>query len=321
MQNPKRFSDVVPVSPKNNKYILLQTQKTLQQMYNDLDKHIREQLEELAKSNSSHIHPASFPHIYSSGEYITEIFDLNSWFSAPEQIANGIIPTTLPRTHAAVIALDSKQYEKERLQEELNRIEATLLDFDTLSDAEQKDRVEDYYKKSHYKEILSSNKGFNRNVDRMQKLDKRIDAMEAKKSVDPNANIIARKTNEVLEDMAANKMAELRGRKIRSDAEQRVVMLSHALKIKKYQKKAAKLEAKKDAALAVGKTAKATKLDAKIDKVQDKIDKPISVWSSKMIILKESAKDLFRTKRKYQDYRPWEVRRAEALQEKVNKSL
>ena len=328
MLDPKRYSPTGTVDKKTGKDALLRTRLSFQQMVDSLDAEIKQNLVSMCIDSDSHFNPASFPSIYNSGDYVYEIYDINSFL-----ITNSIRSTLLPSTDKIVINMETKQKEKERLQQELIKVENAITDYESkTNDDDRKKVIEDYYNKGSRipAEIEHSNghrilfglrgEGYNHNVEKMKKNDDAMDRHIAAKQADPD-NVIANAYHNINLNVRANRQGVLRGRKIRAEAEQKVILLSHALKVKKYQKKAAKFEAKRDAALSQGNNAKADVYQAKVDNLQKKIDKPISSWGATKIILKESAKDLFRIHRGYQDYRPWEVRRAEALEQKVNKSL
>ena len=275
MLDPKRFSPTGPVAQHTEREALVETKSNFQKMITQLDSEIKAQITTLAKANPLHIHPCSFQDIYSSGEYTTEIYDINTWFLDSSTIAKGIVATTLPATHKIVIDMETRQKEKTRLKEELKRVTQAIDDYDKAPDSNtQRQVLEGYYKKSHTNEIYRSNDrtllgvrgmGANHNIRKMEENDKKIDEAEARKIANPNS-IIVKATMNTNQHFRANYQAVLRGRKIRSESEQKVILLSHALKVQKYQKKAAKLEAKRDAAISEGNAAKADKYQAKVDK-------------------------------------------------------
>ena len=325
MLNPKRFSPAGNVPLKTERDALLETKGIFSKMLIDIDKQLKEQLIALAETNQSHIEPSSFPDVYFDPQFRSTIDEIRDWFTN-----NSITPTVLPLDSKIVSTMETRHKEKKRIEEELNRVISTINDYDNApDDNSRKQIIEDYYKKSHQNEINRSNEhqlfgvrgmGYNHNVKKMEQNDRKMDEHIAKKTVNPN-NTVANAAHDANLHFRANYQAVLKGRKIRSDAEQKVVLLSHALKVQKYEKKAAKLETKRDLLRHQGNTKKADEVQKDINELQEKIDKPISVWSANWIILKESAKDLFRTKRKFQDYRPWEVRRAEELEKKVERKL
>ena len=107
------------------------------------------------------------------------------------------------------------------------------------------------------------------------------------------------------------------GREARAIARTQILINVKILNTRKYVTKAAEFEAKRDAAFAQGNNNMADVYQAKIDNLQKKIKKPISKWGENVILIKEFAKDKFK-KRGYMEYDPWEIRRAKALQDKVD---
>lgn len=309
MLDPKRFSPTGTVDKRTGKDALLRTKLSFQQMVDNLDNYINEQLVSLAKNDPRHIHPSSFPKI--SAYYVKETFEINTWFLANPKIK----PTVLPPTHNMVVSLESKYNERERLQQELNKVENEITNYESkTNDDDRKKVVENYYKDGSI--FFKENDRINKNIDKMEKNDIAMDKLIAAKNANPN-QVVRNAIRNVRLNHKANRQAVLRGRKLRAEAEQKVVDLSHDLMVQKYHKKSAEFEAKRDAALSQKNSEMADVYQAKIDNIQNKINKPINSWGSTKILLKERAIAAIKL-RKSDNISNWRVRRANALQDKVD---